>query len=447
MSLNNTPRAGRLHIGIFGRRNAGKSSLINALTGQDLAIVSDTPGTTADPVYKSMELHPIGPVVFIDTAGFDDEGELGELRTAKTASVIDRTDVAILVIDGSKLLNNDGAEFPAADGSVLPGYAACSALPDAPHAKAPDSRDIAWLARLEDAGIPIITVLNKLDAAGQTDLSGADLSGNDAFASAIPVSAKTGEGIEALRTAIVNAVPEEYMEEDLLGDLLEDGSLVLLVMPQDIQAPKGRLILPQVQTLRALLDRKCQVMSTTADGLSQALQSLNRAPDLIITDSQCFDLVYQNKPEQSALTSFSILMAAAKGDIDVFTDGVKAIDTALQNSDAESSSTEPVDPFRVLIAEACTHVPQNEDIGTVKIPRLLQKQFGDRVVITNVRGNDFPAVESLRQYDLIIHCGACMFNRRHVLSRIASAREAGVPITNYGIFLAKMAGILDKVSL
>ena len=188
-------------------------------------------------------------------------------------------------------------------------------------------------------------------------------------------------------------------------------------------------------------------MSTTADGLSQALQSLNRAPDLIITDSQCFDLVYQKKPEQSALTSFSILMAAAKGDIDVFTDGVKAIDTALQNYGIESSGTDPTGPFRVLIAEACTHVPQNEDIGTVKIPRLLQKQFGDRVVITNVRGNDFPDVESLRQYDLIIHCGACMFNRRHVLSRIASAREAGVPITNYGIFLAKMAGILDKVSL
>ena len=442
MSLNNTPRAGRLHIGIFGRRNAGKSSLINALTGQDLAIVSDTPGTTADPVYKSMELHPIGPVVFIDTAGFDDEGELGELRTAKTASVIDRTDIAILVIDGSKFLNNDDAELTAADGSVLPGYAACSALPDAPQAKDPDPRDLAWLSRLEEAGIPVITVLNKIDGTNASALPG-----NDAFASAIPVSAKTGKGIDALRTAIVNAVPEDYMEENLLGDLLEDESLVLLVMPQDIQAPKGRLILPQVQTLRALLDRKCQVMSTTADELSQALQSLNRAPDLIITDSQCFDLVYQKKPEQSALTSFSILMAAAKGDIDVFTDGVKAIDTALQNSGIESSGTDPTGPFRVLIAEACTHVPQNEDIGTVKIPRLLQKQFGDRVVITNVRGNDFPDVESLRQYDLIIHCGACMFNRRHVLSRIASAREAGVPITNYGIFLAKMAGILDKVSL
>ena len=442
MSLNNTPRAGRLHIGIFGRRNAGKSSLINALTGQDLAIVSDTPGTTADPVYKSMELHPIGPVVFIDTAGFDDEGELGELRTAKTASVIDRTDIAILVIDGSKFQNNYGAEFPAAGGSVLPGYAACSALPDAPHAKAPDSRDIAWLARLEEAGIPIITVLNKTDGTNASALTG-----NDAFASAIPVSAKTGEGIEALRTAIVNAVPEEYMEEDLLGDLLEDGSLVLLVMPQDIQAPKGRLILPQVQTLRALLDRKCQVMSTTADGLSQALQSLNRAPDLIITDSQCFDLVYQKKPEQSALTSFSILMAAAKGDLDVFLDGVNAIDTALQDAGIKSSGTDSTDSFRVLIAEACTHVPQNEDIGTDKIPRLLQKMLGARVNITNVRGSDFPDVEELKQYDLIIHCGACMFNRRHVLSRIASAREAGVPITNYGIFLAKMAGILDKVSL
>ena len=437
MGLHNTPRSNRLHIGIFGRRNAGKSSLINALTGQNLAIVSDTPGTTADPVYKSMELHPIGPVVFIDTAGYDDEGALGELRAAKTASITDRVDVAILVLDGTAI--------PGAD-------------------------DHAWLTRLEAAGIPVIAVRNKADAAGAADAADAadadsaagpgafaDHPGNEAFASAIRVSAKTGEGIETLRAAIVDAVPEDYWEEDLLGDLAAEGDLVLLVMPQDIQAPKGRLILPQVQTMRALLDRKCQVMSTTADGLSQALRALNRAPDLIITDSQCFDLVYKQKPESSTLTSFSILMAAAKGDINVFAQGASSIDDALTESGpgeiasvggvGSADSAAGQHPFRVLIAEACTHVPQNEDIGTVKIPRLLHKTFGDRVVITNVRGNDFPDVEGLKQYDLIIHCGACMFNRRHVLSRIAAAREAGVPITNYGIFLAKMAGILDKVSM
>ncbi len=399
MSLNNTPRSNRVHIGIFGRRNAGKSSLINALTGQNLAIVSDTPGTTADPVYKSMELHPIGPVVFIDTAGIDDEGDLGQLRVAKTEDVITRTDVAILVAD---CLN---ADFE------------CEKV---------------WLDHLDKAGIPVITVLNKIDEA-------AGKSSADAFASAIRVSAKTGEGIDQLREAITNAVPEDYMQERILGELLEDGSLVMLVMPQDIQAPKGRLILPQVQTLRELLDRKCSVMSTTADGFAKALDALNRAPDLIITDSQCFHEVHQKKPERSALTSFSILMAAAKGDLSVFLDGVSAIDASLNCAEGRD--------FRVLIAEACTHVPLAEDIGTVKIPKLLREAFGGRAVITNVRGNDFPDAEGLKQYDLIIHCGACMFNRRHVMNRIAAARKAGVPITNYGVFLAKMAGILDKVTL
>jgi [FeFe] hydrogenase H-cluster maturation GTPase HydF len=222
------------------------------------------------------------------------------------------------------------------------------------------------------------------------------------------------------------------MQEQLLDGLIEDGSLVLLVMPQDIQAPKGRLILPQVQTIRELLDRRCTVVSTTADGYETALDRLNCPPDLIITDSQCFSQVYEKKPDTSALTSFSILMAAAKGDLSVFIDGVSAIDQARGT-------------FRVLIAEACTHVPLQEDIGTIKIPMLLRKQFGDQVEITNVRGNDFPSIDELKQYDLIIHCGACMFNRRHVLSRIAAAQEAGVPITNYGIFLAFAAGILDKI--
>ena len=418
MELNSTPKGNRLHIGIFGRRNAGKSSLINALTGQNLAIVSDTPGTTADPVFKAMELHPIGPVVFIDTAGFDDEGDLGQLRVAKTEEIINRTDVAILVLDSS----------------------------------APDfTCEEQWLDRLESANVPVIPVINKID---ENDRSGS-------FDSIIRVSAKTGEGIDQLRTAIQNAVPDDFMQARMLGELLDDGSLVLLVMPQDIQAPKGRLILPQVQTIRELLDRKCSVMSTTADGYEKALAALNRAPDLIITDSQCFSEVYQKKPEQSALTSFSIIMAASKGDIDVFLDGVSAIDRALQamglsnstdvstamNSTSLSCATDSSADFRVLIAEACTHVPLNEDIGTVKIPRLLHEMFGDRVSITSVRGNDFPDVDGLKQYDLIIHCGACMFNRRHVMSRIAAARKAGVPITNYGIFLARAAGILDKVSL
>ncbi len=394
MSLNNTPRANRLHIGIFGRRNAGKSSLINALTGQDLAIVSDTPGTTADPVYKSMELHPIGPVVFIDTAGFDDEGELGQLRVARTEDIIKRTDIAVLVIDGC----------------------------------VPTPQDLTWQKQLNDTGIPTITVISKSDTLTEAQRGAAAQTMEDA----IFVSAKTGEGIDLLRTAIINAVPEEYMQEQLLDGLIEDGSLVLLVMPQDIQAPKGRLILPQVQTIRELLDRRCTVVSTTADGYETALDRLNCPPDLIITDSQCFSQVYEKKPDTSALTSFSILMAAAKGDLSVFIDGVSAIDQARGT-------------FRVLIAEACTHVPLQEDIGTVKIPMLLRKQFGDQVEITNVRGNDFPKVEELKQYDLIIHCGACMFNRRHVLSRIAAAQEAGVPITNYGIFLAFAAGILDKI--
>lgn len=434
MGLNNTPKANRLHIGIFGRRNAGKSSLINALTGQNLAIVSDTPGTTADPVYKSMELHPIGPVVFIDTAGFDDEGELGELRVAKTASVISRTDLAIVVIDGTASSNIENGQ--ASNGNGQASNEKGSTF---------DCEQV-WIGRLRETNVPTIIAVNKWDILNEEErLKAINAATDFDDIVAIPVSAETGAGIDALRKAIQDALPEEYMQEKILGDMLEDGSLVLLVMPQDIQSPKGRLILPQVQTIRELLDRKCQVMSTTADGLADALAALSRAPDLIITDSQCFGDVYAQKPEASALTSFSILMAASKGDINVFVEGASAIDKALAGIKT-SAADKPADPFRVLIAEACTHVPLNEDIGTVKIPRLLHETFGDSVAITSVRGNDFPAADELTQYDLIIHCGACMFNRRHVMNRIAAAQKAGVPITNYGIFLAKMAGILNKVS-
>ena len=473
MGLNDTPRANRIHIGLFGRRNAGKSSLINALTGQNLAIVSDTPGTTADPVFKSMELHPIGPVVFIDTAGFDDEGELGKLRVARTAEIIDRTDIAIVVIDGTTcaedglpFFSEDGLSFSSADGLPFSSAEKAQTLPADP--KEPDP-DQYWIHQLKERKIPVITVINKwdlLDDAQQaaalqaaSDIAGGSAtSNNDSSDSAsasipagssasgapIPISTVTGEGIEALRQAIADAVPEDAMRERILGDLVDSGDLVLLVMPQDIQAPKGRLILPQVQTIRELLDRKCTVVSTTADGLDRALDAVSRNPDLIITDSQCFGMVYEKKPAGTPLTSFSILLAASKGDILAFMEGAAALAAAATQNAAASAAKHP---FRVLIAEACTHVPLNEDIGSVKIPRLLKKTFGESVDITNVRGNDFPSSEELKDYDLIIHCGACMFNRQHVMSRIAVARQAGVPITNYGIFLAWANGILDKVTL
>lgn len=477
MSLNDTPRAGRLHIGIYGRRNAGKSSLINALTGQDIALVSDAPGTTTDPIYKSMELHPVGPVVFIDTAGFDDEGTLGRLRVERTAGVVDKTDVGIIVIDNEDL--EKAAAAPA--DAVL-------------------AEEKLWAEKLAEKNVPLIFVLNKCDemqapgesgaltescgsqpagshgshsaeaagtsanvdavvttASGQPTALAADTAasvsadpqgdGRAATATAaaaiaelagkwpvIKVSALHKTGIEELRQAIEQSVPEDFLREKILGDMVEEGGLVLLVMPQDIQAPKGRLILPQVQTLRELLDRKCTAVATTADGFERALSALKRAPDLIITDSQCFGQVYEKKPAKSALTSFSVLFAAYKGDIDKFVSGASLLDDMIENS-------------RVLIAEACTHVPLSEDIGREKIPNLLRKKFGKGIEVVNVCGNDFPSVEELKGFDLVIHCGACMFNRKHVMSRIAAAEAAGVPITNYGVVLAKLTGILDKIEL
>lgn len=475
MSLNDTPRAGRLHIGIYGRRNAGKSSLINALTGQDIALVSDAPGTTTDPIYKSMELHPVGPVVFIDTAGFDDEGTLGRLRVERTEGVVDKTDVGIIVIDSEVL------EKAAPADAVL-------------------AEEKLWAEKLAEKNVPLIFVLNKCDemqapgesgaltescgsqpagshgshsaeaagtsanvdavvttASGQPTALAADTAasvsadpqgdGRAATATAaaaiaelagkwpvIKVSALHKTGIEELRQAIEQSVPEDFLREKILGDMVEEGGLVLLVMPQDIQAPKGRLILPQVQTLRELLDRKCTAVATTADGFERALSALNRAPDLIITDSQCFGQVYEKKPAESALTSFSVLFAAYKGDIDKFVSGASLLNDMTENS-------------RVLIAEACTHVPLSEDIGREKIPNLLRKKFGKGIEVVNVCGNDFPSVEELKGFDLVIHCGACMFNRKHVMSRIAAAEAAGVPITNYGVVLAKLTGILDKIEL
>ena len=372
--LQETPAAQRLHIALYGRRNAGKSSLINALTGQQVALVSPVAGTTADPVKKAMELHPIGPVLFIDTAGYDDEGELGQLRVEATRDTLTRADVALLVIAGQ-----------------------------------PSQEDLQWAQQLKAQNTPVLVVQTKGDLVAPAQLP------PDLAQRAVAVSSATGEGIEALRAALTALVPEDFGRQDLTRGLCSAGDVVLLVMPQDIQAPKGRLILPQVRTIRHLLDLKCTVVSTTADGLDGALAALSAPPKLIITDSQCFPLVAAKKPGESLLTSFSILMAADKGDIDAFAQGAKAIGTLTQNS-------------RVLIAEGCTHAPLEEDIGRVKIPRLLRRRVGQGLQVDVVAGSDFP--HDLTGYDLVIHCGGCMFNRAYVLSRLAQAQRQGVPMTN-----------------
>jgi [FeFe] hydrogenase H-cluster maturation GTPase HydF len=394
MSLNNTPSANRLHIALFGRRNSGKSSLINALTGQDTALVSDIPGTTTDPVSKAMELHGIGPCVIIDTPGFDDEGTLGEMRIERTLKAIERTDIALLLCE-----ENDWIE------------------------------ESSWLEQLKAKNIPVILILNKADI--RKDVSNIATHIEQALRQKpIIVSAKEKQGMEEIRLAILEKLPQDFEQPSITGDLVSENDLVLLVMPQDIQAPKGRLILPQVQTLRELLDKKCIIMSCTTDKLPHTLKALAYPPKLIITDSQVFKTVYEQKPIESKLTSFSVLMAGYKGDIRQFIEGASAIDRLTENS-------------HVLIAEACAHAPQTEDIGRVKIPRLLRKKIGEGLQIDMVSGSDFP--KDLAKYDLIIHCGACMFNRKHVMNRLENASNQKVPMTNYGITLAHLMGILDKI--
>ena len=394
MSLNNTPSANRLHIALFGRRNSGKSSLINALTGQDTALVSDIPGTTTDPVSKAMELHGIGPCVIIDTPGFDDEGTLGEMRIERTLKAIERTDIALLLCEENDL-----------------------------------RIEVEWMLQLKAKNIPVILIINKADI--RKDIACMANGIEKEFGKKpIVVSAKDKEGMEDIRLAILEKLPQDFEQPSITGDLVSENDLVLLVMPQDIQAPKGRLILPQVQTLRELLDKQCLVMSCTTDKLPQALKALAYPPKLIITDSQAFKTVYEQKPAESLLTSFSVLMAGYKGDIRQFVEGASAIDSLTEHS-------------RVLIAEACAHAPLTEDIGRVKIPRLLRKKTGEGLQIDMVSGSDFP--KDLSGYDLIIHCGACMFNRKHVMNRLEQASKQQVPMTNYGIALAHLTGILNKI--
>lgn len=393
MSLTNTPNANRLHIALFGKRNSGKSSLINALTGQDIALVSDIPGTTTDPVSKAMEIHGIGPCLFIDTPGFDDEGELGEMRIERTWKAVEKTDIAILLCESAS------------------------------------AEELDWLKQLKAKNIPTILLINKVDIRKEVELLTSKIR-TTSGSTPLLVSAKQGTGMDQIRQAILEKLPEDYDRQSITGSLAAEGDLVLLVMPQDIQAPKGRLILPQVQTMRELLDKKCLVMSCTTDKLPETLQALSRPPQLIITDSQVFKTVYQQKPEASKLTSFSVLFAGYKGDIQYFVESAAAIESLTETS-------------RVLIAEACSHAPLSEDIGRVKLPRLLRKRIGEKLPIDIVAGTDFP--QDLTPYSLVIHCGACMFNRKYVLSRIERAKQQNVPMTNYGVAIAFLNGILNQI--
>lgn len=394
MSLQDTPRSNRTHIALFGKRNSGKSSLINAITGQEVSVVSDVAGTTTDPVYKSMEIHGIGPCVFIDTAGFDDEGELGNLRVKQTLKATERTDIAIMVC------TDDNIE-----------------------------EELRWQKVLTAKNTPVIWVLNKadiLDNKTETALAIEKKCGTKP----VIASTLTKEGIDEVRKALIENQPDNSSEISIVGNLAGENDTVLLVMPQDIQAPKGRLILPQVQTLRELLDKKCLVMSCTTDKLETMLKAMANPPKLIITDSQVFKTVFELKPKESILTSFSVLFAKHKGDIDYFVEGARTIGKLNNNS-------------KVLIAEACTHAPLTEDIGREKIPDMLRKRFRNDIQIDMVSGHDFP--ENLEGYDLVIHCGACMFNRKFMMNRVAKAKEQNIPMTNYGVSIAYIQGILDYI--
>lgn len=398
VTLNETPSANRLHIGIFGKTNSGKSSFINAFSGQKVSIVADIAGTTTDPVYKPMEIYPLGPCVLIDTAGFADEGELGALRMEKTRLAAQKTDAGIILFSGRDM-----------------------------------KEELDWFRYFKEKNTPVIPVLSKADTYEQEEKSFL-ISQIKKETGVTPccISSVTGEGIQEIKENLTRCIPEGYGNRMITGNLVSAGDLVLLVMPQDIQAPKGRLILPQVQTLRELLDKKCRVMSVTTDQFTGALEVLATPPKLIITDSQVFSYVYERKPSASMLTSFSVLFAAYKGDIHYYVEGAKAIDTLHADS-------------RVLIAECCTHAPLQEDIGRVKIPRMLKKRFGDTLTVDLVSGTDFP--EDLTGYDLVIQCGACMFNRKYVMYRIDRAKKQQIPMTNYGVAIAHLSGILPYVKV
>lgn len=383
-----------MHLGLFGRRNAGKSSLLNALTGQDVSIVSPVPGTTTDVVSKPMELKPIGPVLFLDTAGLDDVGDLGRRRIERSLAAMGRTDVSLLVTAGDW-----------------------------------DEVERELLSECKRRAIPVIVVFNKSDLNRPDPKVAAEAEA--AAAETVTVSALTGEGMDDLRKAIVRQAPKEFMEQtSILADLVGPGDLALLVVPIDLEAPKGRLILPQVQMIREVLDCDAKALVVKERELADTLRQLNRPPALVITDSQAILKVAGDVPPEIPLTGFSVLFARWKGDLETFVRGTAAVDR-LQDGD------------RVLMLEACTHHPVGDDIGRVKIPRWLRQYLGRELHFDHICGHDLPS--DLGAYRLIVHCGACMTNRREVLSRILAAREAGVPITNYGLVIAKSLGVLPRM--
>ncbi|HSK09533.1 MAG TPA: [FeFe] hydrogenase H-cluster maturation GTPase HydF [Vicinamibacterales bacterium] len=394
--MQNTPKSLRLHVGIFGRRNVGKSSLLNAITRQQVSIVSEFAGTTTDPVEKPMELLPLGPVLFVDTAGVDDEGALGELRMARTRSVLDRVDLGVLVTEAG-------------------GWGGF---------------EESLLGELTSRRVPVLVVFNKRDLRPPAEAETARL--RDVGVPAVAVSAPTGDGLAELREALIRLSPAEFFESRrLVSDLVPPGETAVLVVPIDKEAPKGRLILPQVMTIRDLLDGGSIAVVAQAHELRRTLEGLRRPPALVVTDSQAFAEVAADVPREVPMTSFSILMARFQGDLAAQVRGTLAIDRLGEGD-------------RVLIAETCTHHPIGDDIGRVKIPRWLQEYVGAALEFEHVQGRDFPATPGLGRYRLIVHCGNCTGNRREMISRIHRSITAGVPITNYGLTIAYSLGILER---
>ena len=395
MSLNSTPSVDRIHIGIFGKRNAGKSSVINAITGQNLAIVSDKKGTTTDPVLKAMELLPLGPVVMIDTPGLDDEGELGSLRIQKAYQILNKTDIAVLIVDASAGITRE---------------------------------DLEILKRIQDKNIPCVVVFNKSDLLPSDDALSV-LSDSIPKENCISVSTVTGENIYELKELIARQVPAENTEKRIVADMIQPGDFVVLVVPIDSAAPKGRLILPQQQTIRDILETGAVSIVVRETELADTLAHLGTKPALVITDSQAFEKVSADVPREIPLTSFSILFARYKGNLKTAVHGAFTLDT-LQDGDT------------VLISEGCTHHRQCEDIGTVKLPNWIRKYTGKEILFEFTSGTEFPT--DLSKYQLIVHCGGCTLNEREMKYRLKCAEDQSIPMTNYGIAIAHMHGILKR---
>lgn len=406
MGMNDTPRGERVHIAVFGRRNAGKSSLINSITGQELSIVSDVRGTTTDPVYKAMELLPLGPVMMIDTPGLDDEGELGQLRIEKTRMVLNKADVALVVLDGASMIEK-GIDKEETDLSV----------------------ELELLKQIKERELPYKIILNKKEVCLDKDKAVAFLKKELGAEEVFCVSAKNKDGIHELKEALSVIVQTEDSVRRIVGDLLEPNDFVVLVVPIDSAAPKGRLILPQQQTIRDVLEAGANAIAVRDTELAQTLKSLGKRPKLVITDSQAFERVSKDTPEDILLTSFSILFSRYKGNLAQQVQGAKAVET-LEDGDC------------ILMAEGCTHHRQCDDIGTVKLPRWISQYTGKNIVIETSSGTGFP--NDLSKYKMVVHCGGCTLNKKEMQYRLGQAKKQGVPIVNYGVMIAYMKGILKR---